>query len=192
VTIFQVHLSRGQAAAKALLGEFAGYLITDRWTGYGWWPLDRRQLCWAHLIREFQKIAERGGESQVIGEGLLAQARKLFELWHRVRDETLTRSGFAAAVVEIRASVQHDSQRFGGHMIRSVSTCKGCSVGEAIGDRALGGMSPEVYVQFWLKLGDPPVELSIGDEGQEEMIPEALTYIKDRAVKEINCLECFR
>ena len=106
VTIFQVHLSRGQAAAKALLGEFAGYLITDRWTGYGWWPLDRRQLCWAHLIREFQKIAERGGESQVIGEGLLAQARKLFELWHRVRDGTLTRPGFAAAVVEIRTSVQ--------------------------------------------------------------------------------------
>jgi transposase len=33
VTIFQVHLSRGQAAATALLGEFAGYLITDRWTG---------------------------------------------------------------------------------------------------------------------------------------------------------------
>jgi transposase len=106
VTIFQVHLSRGQAAAKALLGEFAGYLITDRWTGYSWWPLDRRQLCWAHLIREFQKIAERGEESQAIGEGLLAQARRLFELWHRIRDGTLTREGFAAAVVEIRAAVQ--------------------------------------------------------------------------------------
>jgi hypothetical protein len=38
-------------------------------------------------------------------------------------------------------------------------------------------MSPEVYVRFWLKPGDPPVELSIGDEGQEEMIPKALTYI---------------
>jgi len=106
VTVFQVHLSRSQAAAKELLGEFVGYLITDRWTGYGWWPLARRQLCWAHLIREFQKIAERGGESQLIGEGLLEQARQLFELWHRVRDSTLTREGFAAAVVEIRDAVQ--------------------------------------------------------------------------------------
>jgi transposase len=106
VTVFQVHLSRGQAAAKELLGEFAGYLVTDRWSGYGWWPLSRRQLCWAHLIREFQKIAERGGESHAIGEGLLEQARKLFELWHRVRDGTLTREGFAAAVVGIRAAVQ--------------------------------------------------------------------------------------
>jgi transposase len=106
VTVFQVHLSRGQAAARELLSEFAGYLITDRWTGYGGWPLDRRQLCWAHLIREFQKIADRGRESQMIGEGLLAQSRKLFEWWDRVRDGTLTRKGFAAAVVKIRAAVQ--------------------------------------------------------------------------------------
>ena len=106
VTIFQIHLSRGQAAAKELLGEFAGHLITDRWTGYGWWPLERRQLCWAHLMREFQKIAERGAHSQVIGEGLLAQSRKLFALWRRVRDGTLTRAGFAVAVVEIRAAVR--------------------------------------------------------------------------------------
>ncbi len=106
VTVFQIHLRRGQAAAKQGLGEFAGALITDRWTGYGWWPLERRQLCWAHLIREFHKIAERGGESQAIGEGLLAQARKLFASWHRVRDGTLPWEGFAAAVVEIRARVQ--------------------------------------------------------------------------------------
>ena len=86
VTVFQVHLSRGQAAAKALRGGFGGHLITDRWTGYGWWPLERRQVCWAPLIREFQKIAERGGESQASGEGLLEQARQLFKLWHRVRD----------------------------------------------------------------------------------------------------------
>ena len=106
VTVFQVHLSRGQAAAKELLGEFAGYLVTDRWSGYGWWPLSRRQLCWAHLIREFQKIAERGEESQRIGEGLLEQARRLFKWGHRIRDGTLTRAAFALAAAEIRAEVQ--------------------------------------------------------------------------------------
>ncbi len=106
VTVFQVHLSRGQAAAKELLGEFAGYLVTDRWSGYGWWPLSRRQLCWAHLIREFQKIAERGEESQRIGEGLLEQARRLFKWWHCIRDGTLTRAAFALAAAEIRAEVQ--------------------------------------------------------------------------------------
>jgi len=106
VTVFQIHLSRSQAAAKELLGGFAGYLVTDRWSGYGWWPLQRRQLCWAHLIREFHKMAERGGPSQAIGEGLLQQARRLFQLWHRVRDGTMTREAFGAAVVEIGAAVK--------------------------------------------------------------------------------------
>lgn len=106
VTVFQIHLNRGHAASKLLLGKFAGYLTTDRWVGYSWWALDRQQLCWAHLIRDFQKIADRGGESKAIGEALLAEARKLFEHWHRVRDGTLTREGFAAGVIEIRATVK--------------------------------------------------------------------------------------
>lgn len=107
VTVFQIHLSRSQTAAKELLGKFAGSLVTDRWSAYSWWPLERRQLCWAHLLREFHKIAERGGASQPIGEGLLEQARHLFKLWQRVRDGTLSRAAFAAAVVAIRAAVQH-------------------------------------------------------------------------------------
>jgi transposase len=106
VTVFQIHLSRGQTAAKELLGKFAGYLVTDRWSGDSWWPLERRQLCWAHLLREFQKIAERSGASQPIGAGLLVQARHLFKLWHRVREGTLSKAACAVAVVEIRAPVQ--------------------------------------------------------------------------------------
>jgi transposase len=106
VTVFQIHLRRGQTAAQAVLGKFAGYWVTDRWSGYNWWPLERRQLGWAPLLREFHKIAERRGASQPIGEGLWAQARPLFKLWHRVRDGTLSRAAFATAVVEIRAAVQ--------------------------------------------------------------------------------------
>jgi transposase len=106
VTIFQIHLTRGQAAATQVLGTFAGTLITDRWTGYGWVPLARRQLCWAHVIRDFHKIAERDEASQRLGASLLEQARLLFAWWHRVRDGTGSRAEFAAAVVEIRAAVK--------------------------------------------------------------------------------------
>ncbi len=63
-------------------------------------------MCWAPLIRALQNIAARGGASQRIGEGRLEHTRTLFALWHRVCDGTLTRAGFAAAVVEMRAEVQ--------------------------------------------------------------------------------------
>jgi inner membrane protein len=32
----------------------------------------------------------------------------------------------------------------------------------------------EVYVQFWLRPGDKPVEVSLGEERVEEVIPEVL------------------
>jgi transposase len=107
VTVFQVSLSRGKEAAQALLGVgFAGVLGTDRWGAYNWLPVEQRQLCWAHLKREFQKLAERDGESGHIGEALLAETRKLFELWYRVRDGTLSRVAFQAEVEVVRAFVK--------------------------------------------------------------------------------------
>lgn len=107
VTVFRVSLSRGQDAARALLGEaFAGLLVSDRWQGYTWVPLYARQLCWAHLKRDCTKIAERGGASGRIGEALLEQERRLFAYWHRVRDGTLQRSSFKTYAGKIRRQVK--------------------------------------------------------------------------------------
>lgn len=107
VSVFAVLLSRSQAAAKSLIGEtFTGIVVSDRYGGYGWIPLSQRQLCWAHLQRDFTRIAERSGVSRDIGEGLLAQERRLFELWYQVRDGTLEREAFRQAVLPIRAQVR--------------------------------------------------------------------------------------
>ena len=52
------------------------------------------QFCWAHLTRDFVKIAERRSDSERIGNGLLAEAERMVGWWHRVRDGTLKRSTF--------------------------------------------------------------------------------------------------
>jgi transposase len=52
-TVFVVRLSRSGKVAQELLGEqFWGWLGTDRWSAYRWYPTWRRQLCWAHLLRD--------------------------------------------------------------------------------------------------------------------------------------------
>lgn len=107
ITYFQVTLSRCTASAKDLLGEnFGGILNSDRYGCYNWVDLKRRQLCWAHLIREFQKISERSGASRQIGRDLMAQEKKLFRLWRKVRDGTLSRQKEQLSVVAIRNRVQ--------------------------------------------------------------------------------------
>ncbi len=107
ITYFQVTLSRCTSAAMDLLGDnFGGILGSDRNGSYNWVDLKRRQLCWAHLKREFQKIAERSGVSRQVGRNLMAQEKKLFRLWRRVRDGTLSRKEFQLLVHPIRNRVQ--------------------------------------------------------------------------------------
>jgi transposase len=106
VTVFLVHASRGKKAAKALLGEsFGGFLTTDRWASYNWVDAARRQLCWSHLKRDFKSFLDYGPEAKRLGERLLCARRKLFHLWHRVRDGTMTRAEFQRASQPVRRQI---------------------------------------------------------------------------------------
>src|ERR1700693_5780835 len=63
VALFVVHRSRGVSGLAALLGEaVTGILCSDRWRVYERVPVERRQLCWAHLKRDFQAMVDRDGQ----------------------------------------------------------------------------------------------------------------------------------
>jgi transposase len=103
VTVFLVRASRSAASAKELLGEcFRGILTTDRWASYNWISPKLRQLCWSHLKRDFKSLLDYGIEAKRVGEGLLRETRRMFRLWHRVRDGTLSRAEFRLAMKPVR------------------------------------------------------------------------------------------
>jgi transposase len=107
VTVFVVRMSRGGQVARELLGEtFSGILVTDRYSAYNWYPVRWRQLCWAHLLRDFEAMRSRGGRSEEIGDALLAQAHQMFTWWHRVREGTLQRSSFRSYMTPLRREVE--------------------------------------------------------------------------------------
>lgn len=114
VTVFLIHASRGGQAARELLGDFCGYLTSDRWKVYGRWFLHKWQICWAHLIRDFTGMSELGGSAGRIGAGLVKESEHLFTLWHRIRDGTLSRSTFRGYVGPIRRRV-HQLLSEGSH-----------------------------------------------------------------------------
>lgn len=105
VTVFAIQRERSTEAAKTLLGKLGGVLVSDRYSAYSFWRPSLRQVCWAHLIRDFVAIAERGGSSTRIGDALLAEAKRLFGWWHRVRDGDLSRERFRTYVRPLRKRV---------------------------------------------------------------------------------------
>ena len=123
---FVIRRSRGSQVAKEILGPlFAGILNSDRWLAYHWCETVRRQLCWAHLLRDFTAIAERDGVAHRIGIALLAHAEIMFWLWFRVRDGTLTLADFQQAMAPIMEAVEallkEGADTAGG---RTAKTCR--------------------------------------------------------------------
>jgi transposase len=105
MAFFLPHAKRGIEGAKMLLGRFGGVLVSDRWVGYNR-HAGSRQYCWAHVKRDFTRIAEMSGEAGKIGFALLDEESRLFEFWHRVRDGTMSRVVFQMAVRPIRRKVK--------------------------------------------------------------------------------------
>ena len=109
VSYFEVFLSRSQASARTFLGEgFSGVVVSDRCPSYNWIDLEQRQVCWAHLTRDFTAIAERSGASAEIGAALLRRERRLFREWHKVRDGTLSRAEFSQAIAPLRRGLKRE------------------------------------------------------------------------------------
>jgi transposase len=107
MTIFRLLKTRGAAGAKALLGEDVwGTIGTDHYAGYHWIDPRQRQLCWAHLKREFVAWSQRTGETARIGLALLATEKQLFTAWYRVRDGTLAWADFQVAMLPLMAWVR--------------------------------------------------------------------------------------
>ena len=112
VTVFLVHRRRNRAAAQALLGPLSqAILVTDRWGAYRHWAVEQRQLCWAHLQRDFTAFTERGGVAARVGRALLRETQAMFAQWHRVRDGTLTHQQFWRQMRPRRARVEALLQR---------------------------------------------------------------------------------
>lgn len=107
VTVFVVRRSRRGKVARELLGERCwGGLVTDRGSAYPWYPTWRRQLCWAHLLRDIAAMIARDGPSQALGDALRAQGRQRFHWWHRVREGTWAPARFARSMRPIRREVE--------------------------------------------------------------------------------------
>ncbi|MDQ3990571.1 MAG: IS66 family transposase [Actinomycetota bacterium] len=103
-TVFTVATSRGSTVIKGLLGEpFAGVLGSDRWSAYSWVAPQHRQVCWAHLKRDFQALVDRGGAARPIGEAALALLARLFDAWHHARDDPAARARLPVTLAPLQA-----------------------------------------------------------------------------------------
>ena len=107
MAFFVIHLRRNFAGLQALLGEtIHGIVCSDRWSVYSKLPLELRQICWAHLKRDFQKLIDRGEPAEAIGRVGLEVVECLFADWRAFRQGELDRPGLQARLDPIARELQ--------------------------------------------------------------------------------------
>ena len=70
-TVFKIVTDGSRATLKPLYGALRGILVSDRATALNFWAMERRQICWAHLLRKAVSFSERDGPSATYGRELL-------------------------------------------------------------------------------------------------------------------------
>jgi transposase len=91
---FAIHPLRDWRGLCDLLGNRRGgrgTICSDRWHAYSRLGIRRRQLCWAHLKRDFQKWFDQGGATRLLGKDGLTLSKRVFKLWRNFRRRRLTR-----------------------------------------------------------------------------------------------------
>jgi transposase len=102
VKLFRIGRRRNREAFRKLLFAFVGILITDRYSVYLIHGILLRQLCWAHLKRNFLALEERGGKVQSLGRSGLKIVKAVFEEWYRFRRGEITRHGLRCRIAPLR------------------------------------------------------------------------------------------
>jgi transposase len=103
---FVIHARRSALGLTALLGEkITGILCSDRWSVYNRMPAACRQLCWAHLKRDFQKIIDAGSVSAFVGRRGRRLVKRVFAAWHEFQDGQCTRAQLQEQLAPVMRSM---------------------------------------------------------------------------------------
>jgi len=101
-TVFKIVADSSKETLQPLYAELHGILVSDRAKALNFWAMERRQICFAHLLRKFISFAERDGPAAAFGRQLLDYTGLIFEYWHDYKAGKIGRETFAAWMVPVR------------------------------------------------------------------------------------------
>jgi transposase len=79
VTVFKLANSRSKKALSSFLPEYEGMVISDRYGVYNTYERENRQICLAHLRRDFKRFAHSGDKNlAIIGAELVKEIDEVF------------------------------------------------------------------------------------------------------------------
>jgi transposase len=113
--VFRIAAGRHAAEAQTMLGErYDGIVCSDRWAADDYLDPTRRQICWAHPLRDFTAHSEGMGAQEDLGNAGLAVAHDLFDAWEQFQHDG-ERAALQARITplqtKLRTELEHASRK---------------------------------------------------------------------------------
>jgi len=89
-TLIKLTGSRGAKVLEKTLPLYEGKVVSDRYSSYSYFLEDKRQVCWSHLMRDFERFAQsRDADLNFIGRNMVSIAKEMFGLHRRLLEKQI-------------------------------------------------------------------------------------------------------
>ena len=105
-TVFKIVADNAKDTLRPLYGALKGILVSDRAKALNFWAMERRQICWAHLLRKFVAFSERDGPAGAFGRELLEYTGLVFTYWHDFKAGKIGREELARCMAPVRVQME--------------------------------------------------------------------------------------
>lgn len=111
VTVFKILADHTKVTLQPLYGPLLGILVSDRAKELNFWAMERRQICWAHLLRRVIAFSERDGVAGAVGRDLLDAIGVMFTYWYDFKAGKIDRATLAKRMAPLRVQVEATLER---------------------------------------------------------------------------------
>jgi len=103
-TMIKLEKTRGKKVLEnSVFGPKDNIIVSDRYAAYNYFAVENRQICWAHLARDFARLANSSyKEVSVMGEKLTVLAREVFALQRALKAKEIGLLQFFRRIKKLR------------------------------------------------------------------------------------------
>jgi len=146
ITVFKLMNSRGRKALEQFLPEYEGKVITDRYGVYNVYDNEKRQICLAHLRRDFKRFAHSKNTSlSRVGKSLIEIIDLVFATHHCFKMEQIDKLYYLRRMRKIRKKMLY--------YLKTVSNLEECEQAKRVAGNILRS-----FDMMWLFVKDSQIE----------------------------------
>lgn len=108
-SLLKLSNSRGKKVLEEVLeNKYNGYVISDRYGAYTYFSADKRQICWSHLQRDFERFAHSSDASlSAQGHKLVDISKEVFGLKKALEGEVIKERYFVRRIKKLKKRLQY-------------------------------------------------------------------------------------